>query len=417
LTLPASDERWNLTERVLASTLFERSPRLRSFLRYICECELSGKREQINEHAIGVQVFSRPPTYNPGDDSIVRSQARLLRQRLEEYFRTAGVHEPLRIIIPKGSYVPFFEASSVAVAPAEPALALDEEELPQAPPRSRRVYWLGAACLLLVLLAAVSVWIRRTPLLPNPQQRFWASLFSADRSAIIVPADSTLVLLEELTGQPVHLADYLSRQYLASMVLLPGRGPLSAGSLADSQYTSMADLNLVWKMMRNTTYARDHAEVRYARDLSISDAKENNLVLIGGARANPWVELFAGNMNLYVDYDWKTGRNLVINKKPNAGEAPIYAEDAADPQHRVYGLVAFLPSLDRQGHTLLVAGTSAAGTEAAADFLLSGTGLDSFFKRLEHRSSAIPHFELLLEAQSVGGKAPQSSVIAYRLLP
>lgn len=416
MTLPTSDERWNLTERVLASTLFEKSPRLRSFLRYICECELSGKREQINEHAIGVQVFSRPPTYNSGDDSIVRSQARLLRQRLDEYFRTTGIHEPLRIVIPKGSYVPFFEASSVTLALAEPALAVDEEELPQAA-HARRIYWIASVCLLLVLLVGISIWTRRTQLLPNPQQRFWAALFGADRSAMIVPADSTLVLLEELTGQPVHLADYLSRHYLASMVLLPGHGPLSAGSLADSQYTSMADLNLVWKMMRNTTYARDHAEVRYARDLSISDAKENNLVLIGGARANPWVELFAGSMNLYVDYDWKTGRNLVINKKPNTGEAPIYAEDAADPLHRVYGLVAFLPSLDRQGNTLLVAGTSAAGTEAAADFLLSGTGLDSFFKRLEHRSSAIPHFELLLEAQSVGGKAPQSSVVAYRLLP
>ena len=58
-----------------------------------------------------------------GEDSIVRSQARFLRQRLEEYFATEGRDEPIRLTIPKGSYVPEFHfREGVAIEP-EPAKA------------------------------------------------------------------------------------------------------------------------------------------------------------------------------------------------------------------------------------------------------------------------------------------------------
>ena len=111
--LDIDNPKWQLTTRVLNSTVFEKSPRLRSFLKFVCELELTGRHQEINEHQIGIEVFGRPPAYNPGEDSIVRSQARFLRQRLEEYFRTDGKNEPIRIVIPKGSYVPVFESNTV----------------------------------------------------------------------------------------------------------------------------------------------------------------------------------------------------------------------------------------------------------------------------------------------------------------
>jgi hypothetical protein len=45
--------------------------------------------------------------YNTGDDSIVRTEARILRQKLESYFG-ANPDEPIILEIPKGSYVPLF---------------------------------------------------------------------------------------------------------------------------------------------------------------------------------------------------------------------------------------------------------------------------------------------------------------------
>src|ERR1700731_2318460 len=49
-----SDPRWQLTSKVLNSPLFEKSPRLRAFLTFICELELTGRRLDINEQQIGV---------------------------------------------------------------------------------------------------------------------------------------------------------------------------------------------------------------------------------------------------------------------------------------------------------------------------------------------------------------------------
>ena len=115
----AADPRWRLAKRIAASETFSKSARLPSFLLYVCECALSGREGEINEQQIGVHVFGRAPGYNSNEDSVVRSQARLLRTRLDLYFQNEGRDEPLEIRIPKGSYVPRFEPREL-LSPALP---------------------------------------------------------------------------------------------------------------------------------------------------------------------------------------------------------------------------------------------------------------------------------------------------------
>jgi len=421
LNTPSEEERSQLTERVLSSNGFARSPRLRSFLRFICENALHDQPQLITEHAIGVAVFGRDSTYNPSEDSIVRSQARLLRQRLEEYFRTEGVHEAFRISIPKGGYYPVFEVNPSSQRTVLPAGLPLPEQASETPPvaksRTTRSWMAMVIALALVITATgLALMLRQgQPAGDSPDSRFWSSLCTPKRITLIVPADSSLVLMEELTQTPVPLKDYLSRQYLVTMSQQPGLRSQQGLGLANSQYTSIADLNFVAKLMRNVAQVRANSLIRYARDMSMIDAQESNLMLIGGARANPWVELCAGSMNLYVDFDWKTMRNVVINKHPAPGEPAIYAE-AADG-HQAYGVLALIPSLDHQGNTLIVAGTSTTGTEAAADFLLDSAKMNAFLMRIGKPNQAIPHFEMLFEAENIAGKAPRSTLVAYRILP
>ncbi|GGH15545.1 hypothetical protein [Silvibacterium dinghuense] len=434
--VPESDPRWQLTLEVVNSPAFERSPRLRAFLLFICELELSGRRLEINEQLIGIHVFGRAPGYNPGDDSIVRSQARLLRQRLEEYFRSAGRTAAMRIEIPKGSYVPFFEANvepePVAAAVPPPVTSRIEPPPSFEPPihipppvssateevRSRKSgrWILGVIALLVFIGAAISLTrILRPHAQPQDlETRFWSRLFDPSRRAVIVPADSTLILIEELTEKPVNLAHYLNHDDLRSLDLLRSTAAIHPGDLESSQYTSMADLNLVARLMTVPELSRSRVQVRYARELSMSDAKEDNLILIGGERANPWVELFAPGMNFAVDYNWSTRQNTVVNKAPHSGESATYAEGPDGPQSSAYGLIAFQPSLDHQGDTLLVSGTTSAGTQLAADFLLNARTLDQFLQSIAKPDGSIPHFELLLVGRNLGGSVPTWSIVAYR---
>ena len=96
-------------ERVLASADFDASERNRSFLRHVVEETLAGRAERIKAYNIATTVFGRDDRFDPQLDSIVRIEAGRLRRSLERYYLTSGRDDPVRIGIPKGSYVPTFE--------------------------------------------------------------------------------------------------------------------------------------------------------------------------------------------------------------------------------------------------------------------------------------------------------------------
>jgi hypothetical protein len=152
--LDRQGEQWQLVERILASPGFAKSPRLSSFLSYVCRCALEGRSGETQEQKIGMRVFGRPDGYNPSEDSVVRSQARLLRQKLDEYFESEGRDEPIRVVVPKGSYVPQFVKPSESKA-VDPAGSGHAEGV-----RSFSIGFaaLGALLLLVCALLATDIW-------------------------------------------------------------------------------------------------------------------------------------------------------------------------------------------------------------------------------------------------------------------
>ena len=76
-------EQHAVLERLLASPLIARAPRLRGFLAYVSQCMLDGRLDEVTEQQIGCRVFGRPEGYNHTEDNIVRVTARNLRAKLE----------------------------------------------------------------------------------------------------------------------------------------------------------------------------------------------------------------------------------------------------------------------------------------------------------------------------------------------
>ncbi len=114
---------WQLALRVASSKGLSKSDLMPKFLLYVCEQRLLENIQDITEQRIGTQIFNRATDYNPGEDNIVRSYARMLRKRLDEYFEGEGQDEPIRIVIPRGGYVPVFKYSENAGNPSsDPAL-------------------------------------------------------------------------------------------------------------------------------------------------------------------------------------------------------------------------------------------------------------------------------------------------------
>ena len=110
-TVPASEVREQLS-RILSSASFRKGARLSSLLRYLVEAFLEGSVERLKESVIGTEVFERP-SFDPRLDTVVRSTARNLRFKLDEYYRTDGTNDGIVIGLPKGTYVPVFRPRRV----------------------------------------------------------------------------------------------------------------------------------------------------------------------------------------------------------------------------------------------------------------------------------------------------------------
>jgi TolB-like protein len=96
--------------RILSSPGFKGSRVLSGFLEFVTRETLAGREQEIKEYSIGVQVLFKKMDFNPQLDSIVRIHAGRLRRALNEYYQKLGRQDPVRIDIPKGSYVPTFDS-------------------------------------------------------------------------------------------------------------------------------------------------------------------------------------------------------------------------------------------------------------------------------------------------------------------
>ena len=100
--------------KILKSNGFVRAERMRRFLEFVVEETLEGRASQLCEYSIGIAVFKRTESFDPGIDPIVRNDARRLRQKLLEYYQRSRGNDDQHVVIdmPKGGYVPVFNAVS-----------------------------------------------------------------------------------------------------------------------------------------------------------------------------------------------------------------------------------------------------------------------------------------------------------------
>jgi predicted ATPase len=128
-TVPGSGVRSQLAS-VLSSRTFANAPSLSRLLQHIVEQAVEGHADRLKEYAIGVDVFRRGPTFDPRTETIVRVQARRLRDKLEKYYATEGRADPVLIELGKGHYVPTFHAR--VTPPVHPSRELFELDKPYA---------------------------------------------------------------------------------------------------------------------------------------------------------------------------------------------------------------------------------------------------------------------------------------------
>lgn len=106
--MPTSTEDiWRFVKQLLISPTFAKAPRMCRLLNFLLEKKLAGKEHEINEYAIGLDVFGRDARdYDTTLDPSVRVQIGRLRNRLRDYYSELGGTPAVLITIPLGGYVP-----------------------------------------------------------------------------------------------------------------------------------------------------------------------------------------------------------------------------------------------------------------------------------------------------------------------
>ena len=430
------EERWTLIQRVAASEQFSRSARLRDFLLYVGRQSLKERCPEIHEQEIGAKVFGRPASYDRSSDNIVRVNATELRKRIESFFESGGANEPLIFEIPRGGYKPVFRRRQPE--PAEPRAVEGEESAPEAPVSateiaiperthpSRRIVryaWplvslsLAAVCVVLIqqnvaMRKALNPWEGQPAL-----KTFWSGFLDSHRETDLVLPDDSASVMEDITGRPLSLSDYMTRSFIGQIQ--------SSNMSADRKQ----DINQVLNHNLITFGAVRAAQVllgeipptypRYltlARYFTADEIKRNNVVLIGGKKAVPWDELFDDQLNFVTDYDYGHGLQIVRNRNPKPGEQAIYSVPVGSTSLIGYTVIAFLPNPSHTGSVIVLAGTDSDATGAAGAFLTSEDQMEKL-RATFHATTRFPYFEALLKTSRLSGTFFDAELVAFRTYP
>jgi hypothetical protein len=403
-----------LVKRVLASPRFNRSSRLQRFLEYVCDAALEDRIEDINEQRIGERVFGRPESYNASEDNVVRSQARILRQKLEGYFANEGGAETLVLRIPKGGYVPEFTQRLPGQAPLTP-------EVDTLSGRNRLATGLTFAVVILSLTVVALSWsmMRSRTIAPRGEsaaspelKTLWSQLFSERTPTTVVVPDSTFYLAQEASGKQLDLDAYRAR---SSMEDTPGFRQLEQllPRFSTRRYTTFDGVSTAIRVLQIAAKFPGKVVVRYARDVTLHDLSPGNLILIGRPSSNLWEELFRSKLNFRIGID--SHHATWSNTAPLPGEEREFVPKLDGNRYYAYGSVAFLPNING-GNVLLIAGSNSSSQEGAAQFATDENLLRSFSQKVGSKLKPLPYFDALLRIATVGDVSEQPSLVAYRLL-
>ncbi|MCB1495247.1 MAG: tetratricopeptide repeat protein [Bauldia sp.] len=214
---PADDIRAEL-ERILSSPDLHASDRRRAFLRYVVEETLSGRADRLKGYTVATAVFGRDETFDSQTDPVVRLEARRLRRDLDGYYVDAGQHDPVRISIPKGSYIPHFEWIEAVPQPPveEPATSLVKSAEPEVagPGAARLRHVLTVVAIVAVLIVAgLAGWLLRGDgEAPAP-----GDADVGEPAVVVLPFEAL-----GATQDGRYLADGISQELIGDLMKFPG---------------------------------------------------------------------------------------------------------------------------------------------------------------------------------------------------
>lgn len=443
---PSVEEKREQLERLLHSRVFHGSGLLATLLQYLVSQSFNEPDIQPKEYTIALEVFKRGSEFDPRTNSIVRVHAKRLRTKLQEYYETEGESDRVLIDLPKGHYRVAF---SYATAKADSALR-QEPQTETAPPsesappevefqpRDIRADFTRAVLIsLLVILSVVVVLLAFSninprsgtqPSLPNIEAGYetvWSPFLKSNTSTLLVLSNPAVFRFlnnsdSEVTSKqaakiPPEQARMFADELKDKLVMKQGR-PLRL-VLSTSSYTGIGEaigLYHVTSLFRST--GRE-LRLKQSRTVTAEDLKKHNVILLGSAWVNAWVE----KLPVKEDFIYSVNASI-LNNEPLAGEKseykPKYNEQTGDVEED-YAIITVKPGVTDEHRLMILAGLLSEGTQAAAECVTKKEYLDALSQRLQHLSDKDgppKYYQVLLKVAVDNGIPTTVSILAVHPL-
>jgi hypothetical protein len=377
-----NEQKQKALEQALHSRTFARADQLRKFLRFVCEAEMTGDTERLTESVIGIEVLGRPKDFAPIEDSTVRTRAYELRHRLEKLYSLEAPESELRIILPKGSYVPRYERTSAPAAPDPPPPNGDHPQdwavapLPASLPTrgSLRVRYLlvflAGAVVAGLLATAAALQFRRSEIDPILREA-WAPFLNTSADALIcvaTPLHLTVGPAEhQVEGKPYFPAP--AEAYPLFRETRPLDQGAKLGLLFTDNVLGFGTMNAVHAASTRLREMGVRYQVFPERVSPAPTFRERHVLLFGAPVDSDAITRALESAPITVDFDPPS--NEFVIRYRDSGKKLIPTKDPKGEYTEVFGLLSVLNNRrSPQGPLAMVvfSGITSTGTQGAAEF-------------------------------------------------
>jgi hypothetical protein len=442
-------------KEIIEGAVFKGSHRSSQFLQYIVDQAIAGNFESLKERVIGVELFARSTSYDTGEDAIVRVTASDVRKRLLQHYGKYGASSAYRISLPLGSYIPeitrdhhFNHAGVVglidtrnetsakrddsAAGQRDSTLLPNQEpvtiSLPVSPLEGTRTssrgwrQWLSVGFVVVALNLALwgIFWIRSSRFELSPTSILpWSAIFRSPHFTYLIISDPNITEVQDLTGHQISVSDYANRNYIPDRSALTPEISRICQIILAGDNASAIDTPIAVQIATLARAVSGKFGVHSARDIKLADLKtDDNFVLLGSPRSNPWFSLFNDQLDFRFVFDKDSRQEIIRNFQPRPNELPLYVPTAlGGATGQSFAIVALVQNMDQNGQVLLLAGANAEGTEAAANLVTNLPRISTTLQKCGISASGrLQHFELLLRLSTMAGSPNEVDVVACHIL-
>lgn len=361
-------------QRIVHSKAFRTSEIHRNLLNYLADKSLSGTADGLKEYTVGLDVFAKPDSYDPRQESTVRMHVARLRQKLGEYYRTEGVEDPIVVDLPKGGFKLTFEQREVRPNPVAE------------PPAGKRWGYkeIGLVAGLVVALGLAAY--------------FGTRLWQVQKSSF-QGAQAWTPELKQLWDPIVS-----SKRPLIVCLSSPAAGSNEAGTA-----TGAVLLGQFLGMMQ-----KKDVLVTSSDQIAAPEVAMGNVVFLGPIVGNGQMQAMSADRPFVLEPEG------IRNVNPGPGEPALFADkpprDRQDTEES-YALISRVPGLFGNGEVLYLSGNRISSITGEVQAFTDAAFAKTLISKMKKPDGSVPrYYQLVLKVRSMDAMPIEVNYVLHREL-